>query len=116
MDLKRWDVLEGQIVELLLGEQASISQAIGVVAQANPLDKVDDLLLACVSVCTNFNDNFGTDDDTSEIGPEEKYEAIAGLSVDIAALRGHGQTCANLVEHWVVTSDNLFSDCNYPHK
>jgi hypothetical protein len=78
--------------------------------------KGDDLLLASISVCANFNDNFGTDDHTSKIGLEEKYEAIAGLSVDITALREQGQTCANLVEHWVVTSDNIFSDSNYPKK
>lgn len=116
MNLERWDVLESRIVEILLREQASISQAIGAVARASPLDKGDDLLLASISVCANFNDNFGTDDDTPKIGLEEKYEAIAGLSVDVTALRVQGQTCANLVEHWVVTRDNIFSDDNYSMK
>jgi hypothetical protein len=112
MNLERWDVLESQIVEILLREQASISQAIGAVARDSPLDKGNDLLLASISVCANFNDNFSIVDDTPKISLEEKYEAIAGLSVDVTALRGQGQTCADLVEHWVVTSDNIFSDGN----
>lgn len=107
MNLQRWDRLEGQIAELLLNDETGLSQAIGSVARDNPEDSLADLMLACLSICANFNQNLCADH-TANIALHEKYEVVASLSADLAALSGQNRTCAVLVGHWSKTGDVLF--------
>ncbi|WP_298861553.1 hypothetical protein [uncultured Sulfitobacter sp.] len=109
ISISAWNAIEKFIAELILEDGRSIGMAIGEAVRRYPEVSSSDLILASISVCSSVDQFDGVTTYENLLSSQIRYETIAALAADIAALPPNKRACSCLLKHWIDTEDGIFS-------
>jgi len=110
MRVSEWDSLEEQITLAVVVGHEPFAAAIASVCKKNKSKPVNALLLASVSFAYAI-DSFDVSDTQNRVANSlSRFQLVAALAADVAALHGGQTTCGDLCDFWHLTDDCVFLD------
>lgn len=104
-----WNTLETAIAEFTLEDGQTLGAAVGKAVRMHPEASTKHLILASISVCSSIDQFVGVANYENLLSSRNRYETIAALAADIAALPSIDNACSHLLQHWMDSEDGMFS-------